>query len=113
MKLKLFLEEFITSIKSFEVFVNPTGNELKKFEGKVIRFIADCKEQKIYIFDATVLHYRVARELKFAYDSLTNKRYIYGIGKVKGNKVRIRKDEIESQEGSINFKTDWLEKYIK
>lgn len=62
-------EEYLTRVKSMiarstEVFVNPSKKELMEI-GQVIRFIADDKNKKVYVWDAVkAFHKQTWRQIK-------------------------------------------------
>lgn len=114
MKLKPIIEEYVTSIKSiynknivYEVFKNPTRNELNEFNGKQIRYILDSKNKALYIFDANLLHSSVCRKLGISYNAFTTgnpfRVRVFSSGKVVNGKII----------SAINLSTDpWAKKYF-
>jgi hypothetical protein len=65
-RIELLLEKFLTAYQGpwgdeyFEIFVNPTKREMKDIQDKHrnIRFIADSKKRKVYVFSTNSLHRR-------------------------------------------------------
>lgn len=55
---ELLREEFVTADENFEIFVNPSPKEIRDAaDGKrEIRFIADNKNHKLYVFNVNLLH---------------------------------------------------------
>ena len=49
-------------LKTYEIFSNPTKKEIASF-GNSLRFIADEKKRKLYIFSENILHYDAARNI--------------------------------------------------
>ncbi len=42
--------------ENYEIFINPTSKEMREFGKEGFRFLADAKEEKLYIFHLYILH---------------------------------------------------------
>lgn len=70
----LLNEEYETRIKmfgrSFEVFTNPTQKELKSLQSNDLKFIADSKDKKVYVWDVIgPLHGPAWRQINGGHDT--------------------------------------------
>lgn len=77
----------------YEIFVNPTREELKDLtkdsKYKMVRFIIDTSKKKLYVFDAHLLHHYAAREINIPLKY--EERYIPGMGKYHNGKIIFHK----------------------
>lgn len=118
MNIRRLLEEYLKTFKyrkgTCEIFVNPTRKEMMEVAKDVnkryyIRFIADPKNKKLYVFDPDVFH-TVAAEA--AGGGLSSKKTLWGTAIKVGAKWEM--------EGSDEFLYNlyklsefrWVEKYI-
>ena len=127
MKFKKYLSEkylgsgMIGSIgKNFggytEVFVNPTKSEMNNIGGKQLRFFADTKKKKLYVFKLECYHMDAWEEIiqketgdRRDYNDIT---LLFGvIEKIKGKWHMITSDECEADEWEPED-IKWAEKYI-
>lgn len=86
MKLRKICEEFVGGTNSmkqyFEIYKNPELKELRSIEKNYKRFIADFKNEAIYIFDANLLHQFAAEKLGIEKEYFYNdKNYAFSIAK--------------------------------
>ncbi|MFA5025079.1 MAG: hypothetical protein WC503_01030 [Candidatus Shapirobacteria bacterium] len=95
-------EEWVTSVKNFkrvsDIFVNPNSKELKEIErkswGGQVRFLADFKEKKLYVWSSELIHYlaivALADENLLSSEDfdLVGKYCVPGIGVIIGNKIK-------------------------
>jgi len=112
--------------EKYDIFENPsqkeiiiTANKDIYNEPKQIRFIAHTRNKALYIFPTTVLHYEVAKKIKF---NIKRADDLYGIANfIKGKLFFYKSLEvnyyfIDKDKKSLNiFKnTDytWIDKYI-
>ena len=64
----MLLEKFLTAYESYrgyhEIFINPTKREMRDImdKHKNLRFIADSKKKKVYVFSAEAFHGRTWNE---------------------------------------------------
>ena len=95
-------EEWVISTKNFnrvvDIFVNPSSSkEFKDMEeqswGGQVRFIADFKKKKLYVWSSELIHYDATREL--AHQNLLQHDHMekllnyccFGIGIILGKKI--------------------------
>ncbi|HUW43519.1 MAG TPA: hypothetical protein VMV95_00980 [Bacillota bacterium] len=82
MKLKTFVEEWVTSVKRgsvFEIFKNPNPGELKDLAKKgksYVRYIIDYDKENIYVFSVNFLHFDAAIEIDKKAGTELKKMYI-------------------------------------
>lgn len=114
MNVNNFLEEFMTGIKDdfwssgkekyYEIFVNPSKDELiklaKKRNGR-IRYLIDWNKRKIYVFDAGLLHHVAGRAIK---DFVVKDPSSKGQGIVEGGIIIHDFEKLR--------KRSWLKKYF-
>ncbi len=87
---KKLTEAFATSMKglwrqdkhkTYDIYVNPTKQEISSFEENHLRFIADDKNKKLYIFNAALLHSSAAENIKNLVEFSQQSRGIASINK--------------------------------
>lgn len=133
MNLGLVLEEFVTGFinrhnsEYVEVFANPSKKQIdsvaEEYDGKkYIRYMADGKEKKLYIFPPSVLHLDVVKEIGSEGYFRHPSRYFYlmGIG-VKENGKWVSKHsnsfsatdsyDKEFVEEVLDAEWDWTKRY--
>ena len=96
MKLKEILEDFVKVIglrgEYYEIFVNPTFQELKDLS-KAVRFITNKERREVYVADSMVIHEEIMREIidKFPQSDWKGAvlQNLFGIGKNGGGEVEI------------------------
>jgi len=95
-------EEWVTSVKQYKrlsnIFVNPNSKELKEIEkkswGGQVRFLADFKEKKLYVWSSELIHYTaivaLADENLLSSEDfdIVAKYCVPGIGIIIGNKIK-------------------------
>ena len=121
MKLKELLEEFKDGFKSgtsgkyIEIFVNPTKKEFMDAYGivggkKYVRFIADPKSKKVYVFSPNEYHRNIHVNLNLTNDDLIN---IWGVAQKVGNSwMLVTSDSWKSLKDKKASTWEWLKKYI-
>ena len=120
---KKIFEEFAGAVRSsdgqyIEIFENPSEDEFRESQqeisdGKYIRFIADSKSKKVYIFPPRIIHQIVANKL-----GLKMQTSIWGVAKkrtdgwwaVSSDMMQLH-PEIKKPLFEKNW--SWAEKYIK
>ena len=89
MKLRELCEEFKDAVKKygkyFEIYENPTNDELRKMfkEGIIhIRYIYTKREQALYVFSADLLHKLAADKLGIKYSMASRDNIVLGQGRI-------------------------------
>lgn len=130
---KLVSEEFVTGFSNrlnseyVEVFSNPSKQRINKlseeFNGKrYIRYIADGKKKKLYVFPPSALHFDVAKEIRAAgyIDNPPKFLFLMGIGeRVSGEWVSHETNSFSTSDehdedlakGILAANWDWTKKY--
>jgi len=125
MRLYKFLNEKYFGRKGdCEVFVNPTIKEIIEINSNEIRFVADNKKKKFYIWDANLeIHVGIwDNVIGDSNREFNDKTLFTGITKVKDGKLHIkRSDELEYSKKTVERSViqslfendwDWVDKYI-
>jgi len=137
--MSLFREEWKDSFKTWsrgpmakhntvEIFVDPTTKEMLEVEKHLsLRFIADYRTKKVYVFSPNSLHWEVAEKLGLASgmeDYFQDTKLLGGVGMLKNGKFRLERlphnvrsiaaGTKELQELVTKAKRDWsfVDKYI-
>lgn len=89
-------EDYLLRERNLEVFVNPTRSELSTIANtskalyNQIRFIADAKDQKLYVWDAYLeIHYYVRRLIKLNPTVIQTPSIINGTANVTNGRTSI------------------------
>lgn len=90
MSVRRFYDKFVTAQKLragyFEVYENPTTKELETVtEDGHIRFIADSKTKKVYVFPVSFLHAMAFDALGLPSDMEERSRFVTGIAAQEGS----------------------------
>lgn len=124
------LESYYDSVNSggrnIQIFVNPTPDDYKELNAKKVRFIADAKNKKIYVWNAyfaihNAIAYKIGLEPRMEVDLFSgesdyysNKLYMKESSRVR-NYVKNRNDSSKEQKYLTNFFSQnwsWLDKYV-
>lgn len=93
-EVNLLVEKYLMGFKKHgeirDVFVNPTKKELREL-GAVYRFIADAARDKLYVFNADMLHdetwtHHIRKEIKDSRDIYGNEYLFAGV--MEGNRIQ-------------------------
>ena len=123
-------EDYLDSVNSggrnIQIFVNPTPDDYKELNAKKVRFIADAKNKKIYVWNAyfaihNAIAYKIGLEPRMEVDLFSgesdyysNKLYMKESSRVR-NYVKNRNDSSKEQKYLTNFFSQnwsWLDKYV-
>lgn len=118
MNLRLLIEEFVKGVKHdddyFEIFSNPTFNEIKKIESfPYFRFIADDKNKKVYVFNSNLLHSYAAKNLNIFTYYIPTDEYLFGEGVASVKSKKIIGDRMFFLEAAIHDKLPIAKKVLK
>jgi hypothetical protein len=129
--LSYLTEEYCCLIGQKEIYVNPTYDDLKRSKCKEYRFAADCRTQKLFIWDSYIAnHYEVIKHLiQSGYISkkdITLRNYYYisldlisGMAELQDKKlVMFDSDELDDLEDQnikdklLTREWGWMKKYM-
>ena len=120
MKLKKLLE-FFAAVgkpgyrKNVKIYENPSSIEIVKASKEIpeateaVRFIADIKYKKVYVFHYSLLHSLAAEALDIKFPGLN---YIAGIGDVKKGKILVVRFSRSDDYAKTKKNQKWLSKYF-
>lgn len=105
----------------YQVFCNPTSNELREIDNNAVRFIAEPLSKTLYVWDVgKALHGHVLHEL-----IQTNKttredalKGVWGVALKKGNKLKFSDSDtlsglnLKALKKLMNYDWKWLENYM-
>lgn len=127
------VEEYFNSFnvngRLLKIFVNPTSDDLKELKAKRVRFIADNKIKKVYIWDGYfAIHNSVVPKLGYPEQvglNLFCGEAVVGTSKlflsdadfvdyivIKFEKLNLTQKEIEIIKFNLNQDWTWLDKYV-
>lgn len=96
--------------KPINIFVNPTSSDLIKLtksisdSPKEVRFIADAKTQKVYVWDASLaIHNNVRPQLGFSHEILDTSNIIDGTVGLSNGKLNMIEDNLNDIPILINL----------
>ncbi len=118
MNLRELLEEFKDGFKIkdyyVEVFVNPSSKEMNDASKKgCVRFIADPKSKKVYVFSPLALHNDVSKKLKFGKWQVASKENMWGVAWKVGRKWILSSSDSFKSLGDKRATTwEWMKKYV-
>jgi hypothetical protein len=134
---ELLKEEFVTYFSDFQIYKNPSKDELREFYKENIallksknflensfnpitglmdvRFIAFSETQDFYLFDTNLLHYKVVEKVLKKGKGSNDSKAFYGLAQyiVKQNALKYKesydwdKRGVSSKELKEMLKTDW------
>jgi hypothetical protein len=131
MRLLNYLNEvYLNRVGIYEIFKNPDRKEIQSINHNYIRYIADFKENDLYVWDNELIHYEVIERVPEIYiswdydniDSISNQYYSYGEAKVlKNGKLQFHssetgRDRMENNEINnlkwVTMDDTWLNKWF-
>jgi hypothetical protein len=87
------LEEYLTLLRQgdtgYTIFVNPDRSELREL-GDDVRFIADAKKKKVYVWNAEILHDEIA---EFLHLGVADPKKFWGVATRRGQKYIVNKSD--------------------
>jgi hypothetical protein len=129
----ILLEDYLDSVnyggRNVQVFVNPTFDDYKELNAKKVRFIADAKSKKIYVWNAyfaihNAIAYKIGLEPRMDVDLFSgesdyynNKLYMKESSRLRGYVKNVKQGNARPLEHQylVNFfnqNWSWLDKYI-
>jgi len=98
--------------KTQELFVNPTLKEINKvailYKGiRYIRFLANTKNKKLYVFSPSILHYEIAKNLKLSTRPNETKDY-WGTAKKEEGKWVFEGSDSHHKKPIPRFISKWI-----
>ena len=126
---EIYFDSVNYSGRNIQVFVNPTLDDYKELNAKKVRFIADAKSKKIYVWNAYfAIHNAIASKIGLGSrmdvdlfsgesDYYNNKLYMRDSSRLRNfvKNFRQRNERPVERQYLINFFSQnwsWIEKYV-